>query len=177
MYTYIHQLIFMYISNVLYIYIKAYLYKNKHTKTKSENKTNRLQETGEQGSTDRRGRTLLWVFCCSVAKSYPTLCDLADCSTAGFSGFWFRSILTFYIFKKQVWGEKKKLEANEPKWLAYFSNIITLKGGKNWAKTMLNTFDYIPSVVGEGAGLQTNPKLTLVGFLVAVWVKQFWNYF
>lgn len=38
---------------------------------------------------------------------------------------------------------------------------------------MLNTFDYILSVVGEGAGLQTNPKLTLVGFLVAVWVKQF----
>ena len=34
----------------------------------------------------------------------------------------------FYIFKKQVQGEKKKLEANEPKLLAYFSNIAILKG-------------------------------------------------
>lgn len=41
---------------------------------------------------------------------------------------------------------------------------------------MLNTSDYIPSVVGEGAGPETNPKLTLVGFW-QVWVKQFWKLF
>ena len=90
--SFIHPFLSIYLSNYLSIYLLSMKTKNKNRIRIISHKNNRDRRISWKNSIIWLIKNIFWMFltmlnsycCCSVAKSYPTLCGPMDCSTPGF---------------------------------------------------------------------------------------------